>query len=264
MPLYQRSLMDEEEEITELETENQLQREEPDLAKEEQTWKKRYGDLRRVTQQKDNEVSELKRQLTQSTSQTFRMPDANDEQALEEWITAYPDIARVVTTLANKQAKQAMEAVDQRVRSFEDEKRQNEVETAVRKLSEAHPDFFDEIRVDPEFDAWIRSKSKRMQDALFSDESVTDWQSAADVITLYKMEKGIVKKKEPAKDTRKETVREVQTKTRQNPPSLGGEWLFSESQIGKMDSYTYERNEEVILEALRSGKVLMDVTGAAR
>jgi len=265
--MYQRNYMEdqEEQEIENLETENELNREEPELNKEELTWKKRYGDLRRLDQQKDSTIRELKSQLDQSTKKGLNVPNADDEAALEEWAQAYPDIARVVTTLANRQARAQLEAVDQKVKAFEEDKQREAVLTAQRKLSEAHPDFFDKIRIDPDFEEWIAGKSKRMQDALYSDESVTDWQSAADVISMYKLERGIIetKKKKDATDSRRQAASDIPSRGTQRPND-GKQYLFTESEIGKMPYHVYEQNEEKITAALREGRVLMDVTGGAR
>lgn len=267
MPAYSRSFMEEDEELDNLEIEQRLDNEEPELTKEEITWKKRYGDLRRLQQQTATDLKIMKKQLEDTASARFSMPNPNDERALDEWRQNYPDIANIVTVLASKEAKKQMEKVDQRLAQFEEDKQKDAIETAVRKLSDAHPDFFDNIRLDPEFDAWIRSKSKRMQDALFSDESVTDWQSAADVIALYKMEKGITEapKKKNRDDQRRQTVMDVPT--RQRGPSLNnniGDYTFTESQIGNMKDWEYEQNEEKINDAMKKGKVFMDISGGAR
>lgn len=258
--VYQRSIMDDEDEDT-LDNNDQLvQVQEDNLTPEEVTWKKRYADLRRLEQKNALRLKDLERQIETGSKHNLGLPNANDNAALEEWMQTYPDIAKVVSTLATRQAAQLMEEVNSKVKDFEQDKRQNEIDRAIENLGRAHPDFFTEIRTDPEFIEWISGKSKRLQDALYSDESITDWQSAADVITLYKSEKGIGTKKT---DTRREAVKEVPTR-QTNKPSSSNEYTFTESQIKAMKPYEYDRLEDSINEAMSKGKVLMDLSGGAR
>jgi aspartyl-tRNA synthetase len=80
---------------------------EPESA-EEKSFKKRYGDLRRHSQEQQNafqkQIDELKSQLQQSTEQQIKMPKSEEE--LAAWVQSYPDVAKIVETIALKKAKE--------------------------------------------------------------------------------------------------------------------------------------------------------------
>jgi len=65
---------------------------------EEDTFKKRYGDLRRYMQQtvesKDKELEQLKAQLRDKQKDEFTLPTSEDE--IEAWATKYPEVAKIV------------------------------------------------------------------------------------------------------------------------------------------------------------------------
>ena len=94
---------------------------EPENA-EERSFKKRYGDLRRHSQQQQTQlqkqVDELKQQLEKSTSNQIKLPKSEEE--LSEWVRQYPDVAKIVETIAIKKAKEQTEALDQRLKSLDE------------------------------------------------------------------------------------------------------------------------------------------------
>jgi len=83
--------------------EDKLEKEEPKNA-EEKTFKKRYGDLRRHVQQKEQEfqkqIDSLKIQLSESTKKNIKLPKSDED--IESWAKEYPDVAAIVETIATK------------------------------------------------------------------------------------------------------------------------------------------------------------------
>ena len=79
------------------------EKEEPKNA-EERTFKKRYGDLSRHSQEKEREfqkqLDELKGQLEKATKKEIKLPKSEEE--IEEWAKEYPDVAAIVETIATK------------------------------------------------------------------------------------------------------------------------------------------------------------------
>ena len=77
--------------------------EEPTSA-EEKTFKKRYGDLRRHTQEKEREfqkqLDDLKEQLAKATKKEIKLPKSDED--IEAWSREYPDVAKIVETIAIK------------------------------------------------------------------------------------------------------------------------------------------------------------------
>ena len=78
---------------------------------EERTFKKRYGDLRRHSQEKEKEyqkqLDDLKGQLEKATKKEMKLPKS--EEDIEEWAKEYPDVAKIVETIAIKKAREQSE-----------------------------------------------------------------------------------------------------------------------------------------------------------
>jgi hypothetical protein len=230
---------------------------------EEKTFAQRYADLRRHLAKKETEWRESIQNLTAQV-QSRDMPNSEDETAIEEWVAAHPKIAKIVMGLADRRAAKASETISEQLADIRLREKNLEKETAERKLSERHPDFFTDIRNDPAFHEWLDGKSKVMQDALYADDY--DWRTAADVVTLYKTENGIgtTQKKEPKTTNNREAAADVTPRAQARPKDNGGSYLFSESEIQKMKDSEYEAREEEITKAMREGRVLMDLSGGAR
>ena len=75
---------------------------------------------------------------------------------------------------------------------------------------------------------------------------------------LYKADTG------RKKSTNKKTAAQAVGKSTSATPGTQGKAKFSESQVQRMSDRDYEKNEEAIMEAMRSGEFVYDVSGAAR
>jgi hypothetical protein len=95
-----------------------------------------------------------------------------------------------------------------------------------------------------------------IQDALYKNN--TDAVAASRAIDLYKADKG--KKRSTSKSAAQSVGRTSPT----SPTPTGGRAKFSESQVQAMSDREYEKNEEAILEAMRTNSFVYDVSGAAR
>jgi hypothetical protein len=136
-------------------------------------------------------------------------------------------------------------------------------EKAEAELMRLHPDFA-KIRDQDEFHEWVEKQPRWVQSALYDNEN--DAISAARAIDLYKADKGITQKR--SRDTDRENTvnaaRSVRTPNKTRVDSESEEGLFYESQVEKMSSLEYERNQEAIIAAIRAGKFVYDKTGYAR
>lgn len=258
MPLYARSFVDDDEELELIDPENVVVPD--DAPPEEKTWGKRYADLRRLDQKKDTKIRDLEAQLSKASQSHLQLPDPNDDKALDEWVNSYPDLARVLTTLAGKQAEKATAEVKAQLEQLDIDRRAARKTNAMEALAQAHPDFFGVIRLDENFHEWLASKSQAIQDIMYRDDN-EDWKSASDVISMYKAETGVITKPQTKKQPGAE--REVRVQSRPTP-SASSQYIFTESQIQKMDGPTYDLNEAKIAQAMKDGKVLMDITAGSR
>ena len=239
---------------------------EPDSA-EEKTFKKRYGDLRRHTQkqQKEHEakIAALQSQLDTATKTQIKLPKTETE--LEAWSQEYPDIAAIIETIAIKKSREQSEDLEKRMDEINQLQSTAKREKAEAELLSLHPDF-EEIRATDDFHNWAETQPKWVQDALYENEN--DARSAARAIDLYKVDQSkespSEKKAKKLSNTR-DAARAVNTKTAKAAPETStdsGKW--KESTVEGMSSQQYEKHAESIMEAIRSGEFIYDISGSAR
>ena len=234
--------------------------EEPTSA-EEKTFKKRYSDLRRHQQKQAEEfkaeLDALKRQLSEATKKEMKLPKSDED--IEQWAADYPDVAAIVETIAMKKAREQSSALEERLKAIDEMQLSATKEKAEAELMRLHPDF-DEIRDDDAFHEWAEEQPKWVQDALYDNDN--DARSAARAIDLYKADMGIDKKK-PKSD--KDAAKSVSTKnSRSKPQENEASTYLKESQVQKMSPQEYEKRSDEIMEAIRTGKFIYDVSGSAR
>ena len=228
---------------------------------EEKSFKKRYGDLRRHMQEKekdwDDKFKGLQRQLEDSTKQEIKLPKSDDD--IDAWAKEYPDVAAIVETIAIKKAKEQAAGLEERVKEIDEMKADAARKKAEVELMTAHPDF-GEIRDDDAFHNWVDEQPKWVQDALY--ENASDSRSAARAIDLYKADMNIQTKK-PASNN-KDAARSVNSRSNATPDSEDSKNVFKESQVNKMTAQQYEKASDAIMEAIRTGKFIYDMSGNAR
>lgn len=238
----------------------QEQDEEPTNA-EEKTFKKRYGDLRRHTQKIETElksqVEALKQQLEAATKKEIKLPKSEAE--LNAWAEQYPDVYKIVETIAIKKAKEQAQSLEERMKKVDEMEQAATRSKAEAELMALHPDF-DQIRDDDAFHDWVEQQPTWVQKALYENDN--DARAAARAIDLYKADKGIAKTK---KADPKAAAMAVDTRRgRTTPAAENTDGVFYESQINKMSDREFEAKMEDIEKARRAGKIVFDISGAAR
>lgn len=228
---------------------------------EEKSFKKRYGDLRRHMQDKekdwDNKLATIQRQLEESTKQEIKLPKSDGD--IEAWAKQYPDVAAIVETIAIKKAREQAAGLEERVKEIDEMKADATRKKAEVELMTAHPDF-GEIRADDAFHDWVDEQPKWVQDALY--ENASDSRSAARAIDLYKSDMNIQTKK-PASNN-KDAARSVNSRSNATPDSEDSKNVFKESQVNKMSAQQYEKASDAIMDAIRTGRFIYDMSGNAR
>lgn len=229
---------------------------------EDESFKKRYGDLRRhmqkTTEAKDKELSDLKKQLSAATKKEMKLPKTDEE--IDAWASEYPDVAKIVETIAMKKAVEQNKDIEERLNSLSERERLTSRERAEMELLQIHPDFT-EIRDNPEFHDWAEEQPDYIQKALYENED--DPRAAARAIDLYKADMGVKTTKK--KTSKKDAAKAVNVKSSTTPDNNAtGSDSILESEVAKMTSQEYSANEDAISKAIRSGNFVYDVSGAAR
>ena len=236
------------------------QEDEP-VSAEDKSFKKRYGDLRRHMQDKekdwDDKFTKLQRQLEQSTKQEIKLPKSDED--IDAWAKQYPDVAAIVETIAIKKAREQSAGFEDRVKEIDEMRATASREKAESELMKAHPDFGD-IRDSDEFHEWADEQPKWIQDALYENDN--DSRSAARAIDLYKADMGIKTKKSASP---KDAARSVNSRNNRSAPDTSdASGTFKESQVNKMSAQQYEKASDAIMESIRTGKFIYDMSGNAR
>jgi len=229
---------------------------------EEETFKKRYGDLRRHMQQtveaKERELEQLRQQVQEKEKKEFKLPTSEEE--IEAWASKYPEVAKIVDSIAQKRAREASSEVENSMSDLRKMKRQLEKEKAEHQLRTMHPDF-DSIRSNKSFHQWVGEQPKYIQDALYKNE--TDAIAAARAIDLYKADMGMITEKRSDAQLEKDAAKAV-SRSKKGSPSSSPNAQWSESRVASLNPHEYEKHEEEIFHAMHTGKFVYDMSGAAR
>ena len=227
------------------------------LDREEETFKKRYGDIRKHLADKEREwetkLEQMKSQLDLASRNELVLPKSDSD--IEAWAKKYPDVAGIVEAIADRKAAERSGDLDNRLKEIEKLRTQATKEKAEVELTRLHPDF-SEIREDNAFHDWAEEQPKWVQDALY--ENTDDARSVARVIDLYKQDKGIAKLK--VKNDDKAAASSVSTRRSATPEPDQASNYLTESAVNKMSSKEYGKRQEEILEAMRTGKFIYDMS----
>jgi len=239
---------------------SEVEEEQEPTSAEEKTFKKRYSDLRRHQQKQADElkakITDLERQLTEATRKEMKLPKSEEE--IEAWTKEYPDVAGIVETIAAKKAQEQSVALEERIKAIDALQISASKEKAEVELLKLHPDFSD-IRESDSFHEWAEQQPKWVQDALYDNE--TDARSAARAIDLYKADMKMSAPKSKDKDAAKSvSVKNARSKPQEDATAS----YMKESDVQKMSAKEYEKRSDEIMEAIRSGKFIYDVSGSAR
>jgi hypothetical protein len=237
--------------------EAKAQEDDSELSAEEKNFKKRYGDLRRHTQKKEEEftakIEALEAKLSKAANQELVLPKTDEE--LEAWSKEYPDVAAIIETIADKKSKATANDLEKRMAEFEELRITAKKEKAEAELIGMHPDFV-EIREDDKFHKWAEAQPKWVQDALY--ENVDDAKSVSRVLDLYKIDKGINTKKKNTAE--KAAASSVKTKGTAAPEADEAAGYVRESEVAAMSIKEYEKRQEEILDAQRNGRFIYDMS----
>jgi len=228
---------------------------------EEKSYKKRYADLRRGSQKAkadlEARITTLESQLKQSAAQEIKLPKSDED--IDAWASQYPDVAAIVETIAIKKAREQQVGLQDKVKEIDAMRESATREKAEVELLKAHPDF-GEIRDSDEFHKWAEEQPKWVQEALYENDN--DARSAARAIDLYKADMNI-KTKKPSSN--KEAAKSVNTRnTRGQPDATANNTKMSESRVNKMSTKEYEKHQDEIMDAIRKGEFIYDISGSAR
>jgi len=236
---------------------NEVQTKDDDagLTAEERSFKKRYGDLRKHTSEKEKEMQsrleKLESQLTLASKNELVLPKSTAE--VDAWARQHPDVAAIVESIADKKAAERSTDLESRMKKFEQVRADAIREKAEAELISIHPDF-ESIRSGDEFHNWADEQPKWVKDALYENQD--DAKSVARVIDLYKQDKNISK----TTKSDKAAATSVNARTRTSPEADESRKYLSESVVHRMSPREYAKRSDEIMTAMREGKFTYDMS----
>ena len=237
------------------EADTKVEAQEEDLSSEEKTYKKRYSDLRKHLNKQSEEIKAMKEQMNNSGAVR---PPTSDE-SIEAWANKHPEIAGIVETIAEKKAQEKFNQADTRLKQLDEMNATAERTKSENEIRSMHSDF-DDLRSSDVFHDWAGEQPKWVQDALYGNQD--DPRSVIRVIDLYKVDNGMdIKGK---KQDSKKAASSVVSKRTSKPDDDNPAGHLRESQVNRMSAQEYEANADSIMDSIRSGKFIYDISGGAR
>jgi len=242
----------------EAKAETEASEDDSNLSREEKSFKKRYGDLRRHMADKEKEWQDQFNNLEARMKGEAIIPPKSDED-IEAWAKQYPDVAGIVETIAAKKAEEMFSKADSRLKKLDEIQDTATRKTAEATIIESHPDFL-KLKESDEFHDWAEEQPKWVQDAVY--ENADDARSVVRVIDLYKIDKGLTKQAKKANTKAAASMVSRTSKTKVDADDVDGQ--IRESDVAKMSAKDFEDNMDDINKAMRNGKFVYDISGNAR
>lgn len=223
---------------------------------EEETFRKRYSDLRRYSQSKEveaaKEVAALKSQISQlSAAQNAPLPKTREE--FEAWKSKYPDIVGFIEIIAEERASAAKQELEGELGTVKSQLATTEKEKAYARLLVMVPDL-EQIVGSPAYIEWFKNQPHFIQEILDKSDEPTE---IAYYVNIYKAT--LVPTTAKKVDKLAPLATSVKN-TGVTPNANSGKYDYTQSQIFKMTPHEYEANEESIIKARNSGRILDDMS----
>jgi len=211
---------------------------------EEGNWQKRYGDLRKLDQRKADEIKALKAEIEKLKSVPQDSP--LNAESVKKWIKDNPQATAIIKALALDEVAPKFKEVDSLRQEVQKDKDRI-------RIIQAHTDF-DEVVASDDFNFWANKQPKSIQNLIFDNGDVDN---AIWAVSTYKeaTAKG---------DGGKSAATAIKKGTVSEPKGGANDKYLRESEIEAMSLPEYEKRQDEIAEAQRSGRIIYDLSGAAR
>jgi len=175
-------------------------------------WKKRYSDLKRYHDTKQNEWKQNTELLEAQFEAQKRVPAELPKTAeeLESFRTEYPEIFSVMQSVSKLEAGSRVSELETQIEHLRENEQTARETVSEQELLIRHPDFI-ELKETDSFKEWLSVQPENISDGLYKNKSDVDW--AARVVDLYKLDTGH-SQGEPKQSTVRNDASVAITKTR--------------------------------------------------
>ena len=206
-----------------------------------------YENLEKELGRKGQEIGEL-RKLTDSFLQT-QITHNKETTTDTEDLDFYENPEEAVRKIIERHPK---------FREFTQQTQQQQASMTAQQLEKTHPDFKDVV-TSPDFQEWIEGSKVRQR--LFKEADAYDFDSADELLTIWKERKMISKTEEV--EAKKETTRKAALKTgkgvsRTSSESMAGKKIYRRADLIRLkqtDPNRYDTLSDEIFSAYQDGRV---------
>ena len=233
----------------------------------EETWEKRYADLRRHEQNKSKDfqkqIDDLKLELSKkgAKEQLNTLPKTAEEVAA--WAEQYKESFDIIKTVAVQETQVQVQALQDQINALQASNEQTSQEKAEAVLTTLVPTWR-ELNKSMDFHAWLKKDSRKTwADTVYNS---SDPYAIAEILETYMTRN---KSNEvPVPKQRENDVKAALGVPTNGVPEVditGNQdgWV-KESDVKKLTRKQFEQYEEVIDKARRENRFIYDITGKAQ
>ena len=218
-------------------------------------YKKRYDDLKKHYDKKLEEWKTEREALeaANKVSDTgVQIPTTPDE--ILEFRQKYPDVYKVVESVASMQAEQRAGDLRGEIDSLKKREEDLIVQNAYKELTTLHPDF-QEIKTDEKFLQWLDEQPQSISDGIYKNNKDARW--ASRVLDLYKADVGMTKEPRKTKKSAAEVVKSTKAKEITTDANANKK-VWKGSDIARLKPWEFEKVEAEIDLARQEGRIDMN------
>ena len=219
-------------------------------------WKKRYSDLKRYHDTKQNEWKQNTELLEAQFEAQKRVPNELPKTAeeLESFRTEYPEIFSVMQSVSQLEAGSRVSELETQIEHLRENEQTVRETISEQELLIRHPDFI-ELKETDSFKEWLSVQPENISDGLYKNKSDVDW--AARVVDLYKLDTGH-SQGEPKQSTVRNDAAAAVTKTRTSSARnvSDSKKVWTNLEISRLKPHEFEKFEKEIEAANREGRVV--------
>ena len=222
---------------------------------QEHDWKKRYSDLKRYHDTKQNEWKQEQQLSEAKFAAQQRVPTElpKTQEELETFRDEYPEIFSVMQSVSQLEANSRVSELETQIEYLQENEEKAKEQVAEQELLVRHPDFF-ELKESQEFLDWLILQPENISDGLYKNKKDVSW--ASRVVDLYKLETGHSQSK--PKSRKRQDAAAAVTKTRSTPANQvsDNKRIWTSSEISKLKPHEFEALEKELDLASRQGRII--------
>ena len=222
---------------------------------QEHDWKKRYSDLKRYHDTKQNEWKQEQQLSEAKFAAQQRVPTElpKTQEELETFRDEYPEIFSVMQSVSQLEANSRVSELETQIEYLQENEEKAKEQVAEQELLVRHPDFF-ELKESQEFLDWLILQPENISDGLYKNKKDVSW--ASRVVDLYKLETGHSQSK--PKSSKRQDAAGAITKTRSTPANQisDNKRIWTSSEISKLKPHEFEALEKELDLASRQGRII--------